>query len=360
MTETNKILEVNRTDFGATRLVDEDLPDLAAGDVRLRIDRFALTANNITYAVVGDMLGYWDFFPAEAGWGRVPAMGWADVVESANPDIEVGGRYYGWFPMARYTTLTAGVTADGIRDDGAHRQAHAPVYRSYVDTRNDPWYEAGEDAEDRHALLRGLFLTAFLADEFFADSNYFGAARALVLSASSKTAIGFAQRASERGLGEVVGITSARNAAFVESLPWYDRVVTYDDIASIPNDGTAVSIDMAGDSAALAAVHARLGDQLEYSMIVGKSHHDAPPVAVEGGPSPEFFFAPTEVSRRSAEWGPEDYRKKTTAALQSFVAASHDWLTTEHRAGPVAAEATYHELYDGQIAPSQGLIVSLH
>ena len=44
---------------------------------------------------------------------------------------------------------------------------------------------------DRHALLRGLFLTGLLADEFFADSNYFGAASAGLLSASSKTAIGF-------------------------------------------------------------------------------------------------------------------------------------------------------------------------
>ncbi|NRA84799.1 MAG: DUF2855 family protein [Gammaproteobacteria bacterium] len=28
------------------------------------VDKFALTANNITYGMTGDTLGYWLFFPA--------------------------------------------------------------------------------------------------------------------------------------------------------------------------------------------------------------------------------------------------------------------------------------------------------
>ena len=39
----------------------------APGQVCFRIDRFALTSNNITYALIGDMLGYWTFFPAGGG-----------------------------------------------------------------------------------------------------------------------------------------------------------------------------------------------------------------------------------------------------------------------------------------------------
>ena len=38
------------------------MPDLAEGQVRFRIERFAVTANTVTYATVGDTLGYWDFF----------------------------------------------------------------------------------------------------------------------------------------------------------------------------------------------------------------------------------------------------------------------------------------------------------
>jgi hypothetical protein len=65
-------------------------------------------------------------------------MGWADVVESANPDIAVGGRYYGWFPMARSIVMTAAATPEGMRDDGEHRLAHAAIYRSYARTALDP------------------------------------------------------------------------------------------------------------------------------------------------------------------------------------------------------------------------------
>ena len=361
----NVTLEVDRQAFGTTRLVRADLPSLADGQVRLRVDDFAVTANNITYAAIGEMLGYWDFFPTgDPAWGRVPAMGWATIVETAHPEVPTGGRYYGWYPMAGYVDLTVGATAEGIRDDGAHRQAHAPVYRSYVESGRDPLYpvtddEHRADAEDRHALLRGLFLTGFLADQFFADQSYFGADVVVVLSASSKTAIGFAQRASERGVGAVIGVTSDANADFVRSLGFYTDVVAYGELDSLPVTD-AVSVDMSGAAAALAAIHERLGDHLKYSMIIGKSHHDAPPVAITTGPTPELFFAPTEVSRRLDEWGAEDYQRRTADALAAFVEGSRRWLTVERTAGPQAAEATWRAVYDGAVPPSIGRIVSLH
>ena len=97
----NVTLEVDRQAFGTTRLVRADLPALGEGQVRLRVDDFAVTANNITYAAIGEMLGYWDFFPTgDPAWGRVPAMGWATVVETAHPEVPTGGHYYGWYPMA--------------------------------------------------------------------------------------------------------------------------------------------------------------------------------------------------------------------------------------------------------------------
>src|SRR6056297_227972 len=112
----NRILEVDRTSIGQTRLVDADEPDLADGQVRLHVDRFAVTANNVTYAVFGDVLGYWKFFPVDDGrWGRVPAMGWATVVESRNADLAVGSRYYGWYPMAHTVVFTATATDDGFQ-----------------------------------------------------------------------------------------------------------------------------------------------------------------------------------------------------------------------------------------------------
>ncbi len=359
-------LEVSREDHSRTRLVEEQQRDLAPQSVRFKIDRFAVTANNVTYAVVGDMFGYWQFFPAEDGWGRVPAMGWGEVVESSHPEVGVGGRYYGWFPMSQSIDMKVSPVAGGLRDDGDHRLDHAPVYRLYNDTKADPFYQPGDDAEDRIALLRGLFLTAFLADDFFADNEYFGASRVVVLSASSKTAIGFAERASRRGLAEVVGVTSAANKEFVESLgagsgrPWYDRVLSYDDIESLATDSDAVLIDMAGNGEVLERVHARLGERLRYSMTVGRSHHDSPPQPVpSNGPQPELFFAPTQVSKRTQDWGPEGFRDRTVKALGEFVESSRDWLAVRRLGGPDAAEKAWQDAFAGRIPPDCGYVVSL-
>jgi hypothetical protein len=359
MRDENVDLEVERGDPGITRLVERPLAELSARQVRFRVERFALTANNVTYAVIGDLLGYWDFFPTEAGWGRVPAMGWAEIVVSAHPQVPVGSRHYGWFPMSRYVQMTVSPAADGVRDDSPHRAAHAPVYRAYVASDRDPFYEAGADGEDRHALLRGLFLTAFLADDFFAEHEYYGATRVVVLSASSKTAIGFAQRASGRGL-EVVGLTSPRHVDFVRGLGCYDRAITYDDLETLPAGAAAVSIDMAGNGPVLARLHAHLADRLRYSMTVGLSHHDAardrPPAS---GPPPELFFAPTQVSKRMEDWGPDGFRQRVAVALRDFVHASRRWLTVKRSDGPAAARDAWVGVRGGHVPPSEGRIVSL-
>ena len=363
--EMNTMLEMDRSDLSSTRLVDESMGGLAQGAVRLRVDRFAVTANTITYAVMGDMLGYWDFYPADGVWGRVPAMGWADVVVSNNPDIEVGGRYYGWFPMAKFVDVLVTATADGMRDDGEHRLAHAAVYRSFSQTTKDPLCVASTEDEDRHALLRGLFATGYLADEFFADEDYYGADDIIVLSASSKTAIGFAQCAAERGR-RTIGVTSPGNVEFVRAVGFYDLVVTYTDVEALAGagpdgeEGTAVSIDMAGDSMVLSRVHDLLGDRLRYSMTIGMSHHDAPRVEVTAGPTPTLFFAPTEMARRSKQWGRQQYQERLSISLGAFVEGSRGWLRVDQEHGGAAAQETWENVYRGRVAPSVGKIVSLH
>ena len=210
------------------------------------------------------------------------------------------------------------------------------------------------------ALLRGLFLTAFLADDFFAEQDDFGARRVVVLSASSKTAIGYAQRAAERGLGEVIGLTSKAHCDFVRSLPWYDRVVSYDDIESIPVEGDVIAIDMSGNGAVLGRLHAHLEDRLRYSMAVGLSHRNAPPRPdVMKGPQPEFFFAPTQVSKRMKDWGPEDFQKRAAGALCAFVDGSRSWLDVTHSIGAEAAQRVWTDVVAGRVSPNVGHVVSL-
>jgi hypothetical protein len=377
MAHTNHVLEIRRSSIGDAEVHEEPLADLDDGQIRLRIDRFAVTANNVSYAGAGDMLGYWDFFPSSdpTTWGRVPAVGYAEIVESRNADLPVGGRYHGWFPMAETVAFTATATRDGFRDDGEHRQAHAPIYRSYSRTDADPFHDDAPDGEDRHALLRVLLLTGFLADEFFADSGgatadgdapFFGAEQVVVLSASSKTAIGFSQRAAQRDGFAVVGLTSASNAEFVRSLGIYDTVVTYDDIddaqRGVPLVDSVV-IDMAGNPNVLARVHQHLGDRVKHSMMIGKSHHDAVPAASAAampGAAPQFFFAPTALDRLVAEWGAAEYRRRTSEATHEFVDASRSWMTIDERRGADGPASAWASIYGGEVAPNVGVIASFH
>jgi len=102
--------QVARNDLRTSRLVpDPDAPQrraLAEGEARLRIDRFALTSNNITYAAFGEAMKYWEFFPSgDAAWGNIPVWGFAEVVESRAEGVAVGERCYGYWPMGRYLVV---------------------------------------------------------------------------------------------------------------------------------------------------------------------------------------------------------------------------------------------------------------
>jgi hypothetical protein len=99
---TTRLL-TGKTALSESKIDHAPLAPLAEGEVRLKVDRVAVTTNNVTYAVFGDAMQYWNFFPTGSdGWGHVPVWGFADVVESRVPGVEPGERFYGYFPIASY------------------------------------------------------------------------------------------------------------------------------------------------------------------------------------------------------------------------------------------------------------------
>jgi hypothetical protein len=117
---------VARNDLQQCKIIETQLPDAAdlpAEALLTRIDRFALTANNITYAVLGDQLKYWQLFPAPQNFGNIPVWGFGEVIASKHPGISKGERLFGYFPMATHLVIEATeVTKRGLRDGAAHRQ----------------------------------------------------------------------------------------------------------------------------------------------------------------------------------------------------------------------------------------------
>ena len=350
---------VKRDDLHECRIDDtSDVPNVEAGEALLRVDTFGFTSNNVTYGVFGDAMSYWDFFPADKGWGRIPVWGFADVLTTANSQVAEGTRVFGYLPMSRHFVVSPDRVDDrGFVDSSPHRSHLPPTYNAYRTVDADPNYD--EQYEDQQMLLWPLFFTAFLLDDFLGDSDLFGAEAVVLSSASSKTASGTAFLLAERDGLEVIGLTSPRNVGFVEGLGCYDRVVTYDDVESLP-DATAVYVDMAGDASVRSAVHHRYGDALAYSSMVGATHWDQGGAGDDlPGPDPSLFFAPDQARRRAGEWGQDGLDARFGEAWRRYCDASGQWLEVVHGTGPSAVEEVYLEVLDGRTDPSTGHVLSM-
>jgi len=356
-------LLVRRGQLATTRWRGVADADLLAGQVQVRIDSFALTSNNITYAAFGDEMNYWQFFPTqEDGWGMIPVWGFGEVVRSRHTDVPVGQRLYGYFPMASSVVLTPQrVRADGFSDAAAHRAQLHQVYNQYLRTDADPLYTP--DTEAVQSLLRPLFVTSWLIDDFLADHEFFGASTLLLSSASSKTAYGTAFQLIQRGGLEVVGLTSSANKAFCASLGCYSRVLGYDELDQLATATFCVYVDFAGNADLRRTIHTRFAN-LKYSCSIGGTHVQQLGSAKDlPGPRATLFFAPAQVKKRVADWGADEFGRRLVQAWRNFStqAAGGDspWLSVQYSRGLDAALAAYSQVLGGRGDPRVGHVVSL-
>ena len=325
--------------------------DLVAspGELLLRIDRFALTANNMTYAAHGVDMGYWGFFPGPDGVGIVPVWGFAEVVDGTVEGIAPGARYYGYWPMASHALMTpVRVGPRGFVDGAVHRQKLPPVYNNYVPA------SAAYGAETVQALFRPLYTTSFVLDVMLAASP----AKTLVLtSASSKTALGLAQAA--KGRQRVIGLTSTANRDFVIGTGYFDAVLDYADAAMLAKEtDPAALVDFSGNGSVRHAVHAALGAALIESHIVGDTHWDAANTGALPGVAPQLFFAPSVIVERVAEWGAEGFETRLASAWTGFM-TSTNWLRVVEGKGADAAVAHWRALAAGRIDPAEGIVIQI-
>nr|WP_232346200.1 DUF2855 family protein [Cupriavidus sp. USMAA2-4] len=336
----------------------------AAGEVLLRLDRFALTTNNITYAAFGEAMQYWQFFPTgQAGWGQMPVWGFADVVASGVPGIEAGERFYGYFPIASHVRMQPErVTPRGFYDASAHRRTLTSAYNQYTRVSQDAAYR--RELEDYQMLYRPLFLTSFMLADFLADNGFFGATRLLFSSASSKTAYGtaFCLR-GQAGLA-LHALTSPRHRGFVAGLGCYGAVSDYAALESIDTATPTLYVDFSGDEALRERVHRHLGDALVYDCYAGSAQNTGfLREAALPGPAPAFFFAPVQIRKRNADWGPEEVNRRFHAAQQQFIdharEPAHGWLTLEREQGFAAARERIASLAEGRAEPREGYVVRL-
>ena len=86
---------------------------------------------DVTYGAVGDQIGYWRFFPAPEGMGRIPVWGFARVVRSNAADAPEGLRLFGYWPMSSHTVARLVKRPSGYVEASAHRAELPPTYNAY-------------------------------------------------------------------------------------------------------------------------------------------------------------------------------------------------------------------------------------
>lgn len=356
-------LRVQRDDFRTTSIVHTADPVAGPGEIVVRVDKFALTANNVSYALTGDQLGYWKFFPVPAPWGLIPVWGFGDVIQSNVPEIAVGERLYGYFPTATHLKMQpSGFGRDSFLDASPHRDGLADVYNRYTRTKDEPAMMRA--FEDERCLFFPLFATSWIVSDYLLDHGYFGVTQVVIGSASSKTGFGMAQvlKAAEGDRLKIIGLTSPRNAGFVEGLGFFDQVATYDDVASLDRSLPTAFVDMSGAGDLVAAVHMHFADNLRASISVGATHWNAGRHRGElPGAKHEFFFAPSQFAKRAGEWGGVGaVMARAMQAAMGTVMAARGKLRIERITGAEACAAELTAMVDGKTAPDRGLMMSLN
>jgi len=350
---------IRRDDLRDCHWADAPVTDLADGMARLRVDAFALTANNVTYATFGEAMEYWKFFPAGSPeFGRVPVWGFATVIESKAPGVEAGARVYGYLPISvTFDVQPARVGKESFLDGAAHRQGLAPIYNTYVLTGADPTYDPAFEAQQM--LFRPLFTTGWMIDDCLMETGDPVPETVVISSASSKTAMALAHCLKARGVVEAVALTSPGNVKYVESTGLYARTQTYDQVDSMHARGLTAFVDFLGRPALTADVHNALKDRLVRSLVIGVTDWEGnrAPISLPD-PQPEFFFVPTYAAQRAKDIGADVLNQKLGTSLMAFYRASSAFVTPQQDAGMDAIDAAWHDTLEGKVSPATGRILT--
>jgi hypothetical protein len=358
--------QVSQGVFIKNRIAETPASDLELidGEVLVKIEKFAYTANNITYAVAADMIGYWQFFPPVGkntnGWGVIPVWGFAKVVASKTNDIPVGDRLFGYFPPAKHLKMKPINTNEKRFVDGSDHRSKLPAgYNLYRRVNHEKNYSQEFDRE--RMLLFPLHLTSFCLWDALKAKNWHGAKQILILSASSKTStgLGYAFKA-DKDSPTVIGVTSNKNLEIVKGLDIYDQCIAYEAVTSIDASIPAVIVDMSGNAKILATLHIHLGDQMKFTSNVGLTHwaNTKPQEGIITDRS-EFFFAPSHIQKRMKEWGSEGFDQRTSAFLADTAAKTKTWLKFKQLNGLTELAEIHPMVCIGALPPDEGLIVTV-
>lgn len=378
-----------------TVVLHDELPALEVDEIRLRIDKVGLTANNLFYAQMGEapFLKFFAVYPLEEEYkhlANVPAWGVATIIESANPEFAVGEQYRGFLHMANVVQMKARRTPTGFDAFGGQRDKLNQAYNGFLrvqDSGSSPISGSGVKSDLAMTAAPGA-LSGFILYELLKMHDFYKGDSVVLTSASSKLSLAIAlllrDDRNSGAIKQVIGYTSANNADFVRATGLYDQVLTFEETLS-PDAGSAhVLVDVAGD----ATIYKRNRKHLIKAFAVGGTHANAKASTFTAfGPSGflkmfidmiapqsmkqwasrrlnphlEMFFAPTVIKELLARWGQDEMDRKSDAALQQFVDSAIDggWINVDRSESIESIQAAYQKIVLGQVPPAEAIILSL-
>lgn len=350
-------IESLKKDLGVTEAIERSAPTLQDGQVLARIERFALSTNNISYAAYGQSLGFWNLFPAtREGWGCMSVWGYAEIALSRTPEVAVGRRVFGFFPVASHVVLQPSrVTSRSFVDGAPHRTGTPKVYNLYE------WQSGPFDAamDSLIATYRPLFITSYTAADFLRDHDFFGAEQFVVSSASSKTAYGTAYCLDGLSVPRIA-LTSARNVDFVKRLGCYEQVHAYDELSAIAASKKTVYLDYASEDGLRRRVHEHFGAKLTYDALLGatQSGEFPDPASDLPGPKPEFFMASRQLDVYKDKGQAREFMARYEQDERRFMQHVHQqgWIRLDEHQGLRDAPAVIAQVNAGTADPAAGHI----
>lgn len=328
------------------------------GEIRVRIDKFGLTSNNVTYAALGRAFHYFKFFPAAGPWSALPVWGLGTIVASRAPGLSEGARMYGYFPAARETTLPVAASSElGFRVDRPELPPQHALYGQYTLLDRDPFQVAGQ--EELMMVMRPLFMTGLLLADYLTVTKRLGAQGVLISSAASKTSYGLACALKAAGESKVIGLASARGAASARALNVYDTVLTYEEIDKLDPALMVAYVDVAGSGPVREALQRRLGEALRGIIAVGLTHwNEGAFGSKQPGVQVETFFAPGWSAQRQKELGAAFFAQLQSGWLAQMESAQRHFKLV-NKQGVEALSAAFDALVKGQADPEEAWVHTL-
>lgn len=341
------------------------LDTLPLDSILIKIDFFSFTANNATYAALGDSYKYWNFYPTRdaASFGSIPVWGYGTVIQS-NTNIKQGEHIFGYFPPSRFVVFNPiKINPDNFIVSRPDLPQDRLVYNTYIRTNHSYSFKSLVGYEDVISVFWPLFATGYYLADMITCKN-FKVDKIIVTSASSKTAMSFAYSFKLFGNKQpLIALTSHQNLDFVKSLKLYDQVFSYNQVKEI--SGSCIITDFAGNQDLNTSLEKHLGKNRHHTISVGMSHFNPNSKLVgfdkeiDSNKRSEIFFAPSFVQQRYRELGKDVAKKREDDDWIRVVPVAKHWIKMEKVFGVEGALDVVRLVIDGKGDPKVGYVLSM-